>query len=301
MSFCGQVKNEIIECSPREGCCSAAHLYGLLLFSHTFSFSKISVNCENETLAAHIQNALREYGIATGTLSVKQNARGTSIRITDRDVLDRLFFDFGYTGAEPHIKILPQNLMCGDCLPAFVAGCFITGGNISHPAKGYHLEFSGHRARLFDGLEELLRAAGFDPRRTKRGYDSVLYFKNSGQIEDMLTFMGAVNSSLELMNTKILKDIKNTVNRRTNCETANIDKIVDSAARDREAITFIYQKNGTAGLPDELKKLAALRLDQPELSLAELGAMLNPPITKSGVSHRLRRLREAAEQLKMEN
>lgn len=300
MTFCAQAKTEITENSNRNGCCNAAHLYGMLLFAKIFSAARISVSSEHEFVVRHAESALNEFGIKSDMIISAKTTRGNSIQIIDKTTLDRIFFDFGYTGEEASIRIIKQNFLCDDCLAAFIAGCFLTGGNITAPDKGYHLEFSTHKFNLFSDLAEILTEAGFELRKTTRGYAKVLYFKNSTQIEDMLTYMGAVQASLELMNTKIYKDIVNTVNRRTNCENANIDKIINSASRDRKAIEYIFKTKGEVHLPDSLRDIARLRLDCPELSLSELGEMLDVPLTKSGVSHKLRRIRDEAERLKNE-
>ena len=298
MSFCKQVKTEISEISSRNGCCSVAHLYGMLLFSKVFSLSRIVVSSEHEVIILHIKDALIELGIKAEILEEAKTARDYSIKITDKKTLDRLFFDFGYTGEEPNTRIIKENFLCDECVAAFVAGCFMTGGNITDPEKGYHLEFSTHKTNLFNDLSQLLESAGFQPRKTKRGYAKILYYKNSGQIEDMLTYIGAVDSSLKLMDTKIYKEIVNSVNRRTNCENANIDKLVHSAGRDKAAIEFIYKTKGKGYLPEDLREVAKLRLENPELPLSELGDMLEKPLTKSGISHRLRRIRQEAGRLR---
>lgn len=298
MSFCVQVKKEIAEISDRNGCCSFSHLYGMLLFAKVFSLSAISIASEHAFVVAHAKNALLEFGIQPELIHSSKSTRDHSIRITDKQVIDRIFFDFGYTGEEPNLRIVTQNFLCDSCFSAFIAGCFLTGGNITHPDKGYHLEFLSSKTNLLKDLSTLLIAADFLPRQTTRGYAKVLYFKNSAQIEDMLTVMGAVQSSLELMNTKIYKGIVNTVNRRTNCESANIDKIVNAAANDRADIEYIYKQKGKGNLPEDLRQVAQLRIDYPELPLGELGALLPTPLSKSGVSHRLRRLREHAAELR---
>jgi len=219
------------------------------------------------------------------------------LTLQDRSVIERLFTDFGYLGDEPNVRINEQNFLCENCAASFVAGCFLSAGNVTDPDKGYHLEFSSYRIRLLDDLMALLRRFDFDPRQTVRASARVLYFKNSSQIEDILTWMGAVRASLALMNTKIFKEINNTVNRRVNCESANIDKAIISASRDREAIETIYRLRGREYLPEELREIAVLRLRHPELTLTELGELLDLPLGKSGVSHRLRRIRSEAQAL----
>lgn len=298
MTFCAQVKQEISQYSNRNGCCTAAHLYGTLLFAKFFAIDRIVIASEHSFVVEHARQSLLEFGIQADTITQTKSVGGHSIRITDKQTLDRIFFDFGYTGEEPYIRILKQNFMCDACLASFIAGCFLTGGSITDPSKGYHLEFLTHKKNLFQDFADILAEQEFSPLQTKRGYAKVLYFKNSSQIEDVLTLMGAVNASLELMNTKIYKDIINTVNRRTNCENANIDKIVDSASRDKEAIEYIYQRKGKGHLSEDLRQIAQIRLDYPELPLSELGELLPTPLTKSGVSHRMRKIREEAKRLK---
>jgi DNA-binding protein WhiA len=276
----------------------SAHLYGMLLFSRTFSLARIEIAGEHRFVIGRARDLLVNFGINPRGLKIGRTARGHSIKIEDRKIIDRLFFDFGYTGEEPSVRIIDRNFLCDGCLAAFISGCFVTGGSITDPSRGYHLEFSTHRANLCGDLCEILARAGFEPRRTTRGYARLLYFKNSTQIEDLLTYTGAVRSSLELMDAKIYKDVVNTVNRRTNCENANIDKLVSSAARDKAAIEYIARRMGDRHLPENLDAVARLRLDNPDIPLSELGGMLDPPLTKSGVSHRLRRIREEAERLK---
>lgn len=298
MTFCAETKTEIAQNDSYMGCCTTAHLYGLLLFAKTFSHNKIVVSSEHGFIIRHAQRLMFELGITLDNMALSRTTRNHYLTITDPTTLERLFNDFGYSGEEPSFRIQTENFLCDDCMAAFIAGCFMTGGNITDPQKGYHLEFSTYKQNLFLDFKRVLIQAGFEPRSTTRGYARVLYFKNSSQIEDILTYMGAVSASLALMDTKILKEIVNEVNRRTNCENANIDKIVNSAARDREAIGYIIKIRGADFLPDELREIARLRVEYPELPLAELGALLSTPLTKSGVSHRMRRIREIADSLK---
>lgn len=298
MTYCAEVKTEITQNDSFMGCCTTAHLYGLLLFAKEFSVRRITVSSEHGFIIRHTQKLLFDMGIALDRMTLSRTARNYYLAITDAETIERLLNDFGYSGEEPSFRINQANFLCDNCLAAFISGCFVTGGNITDPQKGYHLEFSTYKHNLAKDLEDALREAGFDPRATTRGYAKVLYFKNSSLIEDILTYMGAVSSSLALMDTKIMKDIVNTVNRRTNCESANIDKTVSSSSRDREAIERIFCKKGKAFLSEDLRAIAELRVENPELSLAELGEMLPSPLSKSGVSHRLRRIRDIASTLK---
>ncbi len=298
MTFCAQCKQDICKKGPPEGCCGASQLYGALMFSKSFDRSLIHVASEHGFVIDHLIECLEEFGINEADIETGSNSREKFFKITNPEVIDRIMSDYGYSGDEPNLRINRDNFMCEKCAYAFVAGCFLTGGTITTPNTGYHLEFSSHRRNLIADFSAFLSEQGFLPKETVRGYSKVLYFKDSAQIEDMLTFMGAQHSSFELMNTKIYKELVNRVNRRTNCESANIDKIVTSSARDREAIKYIFATAGEKHLSDELLEIAKLRLEQPELSLEELGASLKTKLTKSGSSHRLRKIRAEAQHLK---
>ncbi|MEG2634855.1 MAG: DNA-binding protein WhiA, partial [Oscillospiraceae bacterium] len=139
---------------------------------------------------------------------------------------------------------------------------------------------------------------GFSPRNSSRNYSKLLYFKDSGQIEDILAYMGATECSFELMNAKIYKDILNNVNRATNCESANIDRALDSSQKDRALIAYIYKTMGKNWLPEELAMTASLRFNNPELSVSDIVELLPEKISKSGVNHRLRKIRAEAQRLK---
>ncbi len=300
MTFCAECKTDICKKGVPEGCCAVSRLYGALLFGKSFDKSLIRVSSEHPFVTEHIVDCLHELGVRDGDMTCGSNARERFIKISDRFVVDRILSDFGYSGDELSLRIKEDNFLCERCRGSFVAGCFLTGGTVTSPSSGYHLEFSSHRRNLIKDLKAFLEGCGFAPKEAERGYARILYFKDSAQIEDMLTFMGAQNASLELMNAKIYKDLVNSVNRRTNCENANIDKIVNSSARDGELISYIFETAGESYLPEGLREVARLRLERPELSLEELGLALDKKLTKSGVSHRLRRIRSEANSLRGE-
>lgn len=168
---------------------------------------------------------------------------------------------------------------------------------MTNPEVDYHLEFSVPFLNLSRDLVTLLRELGLSAKQARRAGGYVVYFKESESIEDCLTLMGATSAALELMGVKMVKDIRNNINRVTNCESANIDKTVAAAAVQSEALRKIERTVGLDALPEELREIAYLRLENPELSLRELGEALDRPLTRSGVNHRLRRILEFAEKL----
>ncbi len=183
-------------------------------------------------------------------------------------------------------------------LGAFAAGVFLSCGTVVEPRKEYHLEFALPSEELCGRLHSLFsERIGADGGIMQRGGAWVLYFKESGHVEDILTLIGAPKASLELMNVKIYKDLRNHANRATNCDTANCRRQNESSRRQIEAIEKIISRDGgLESLPDGLRELARLRLESPELSLGELASAMNPPLTRSGINHRFKKLIEISEE-----
>jgi hypothetical protein len=205
---------------------------------------------------------------------------------------------FGHTGSEPSLRINSQNFVCEHCVGAFVASAFLCSGTITNPEKEYNLEFLSGRYQLMRDFSALLMGHGFAPKLTRRKGCNVLYFKASEQIEDMLTFMGASGAALQIMNLKVYKDFRNKANRITNCETANIDKTVAASSQTLEAIAFLREQGALDALPEPLRQAAAMREEYPDLSLKELAQQFSPPLSKSGLSHRMKKLEQLAKEQK---
>ena len=174
---------------------------------------------------------------------------------------------------------------------------YLSCGRMTDPEKGYHLEFTVLRMKASSALEALLKNASYPPLTTVRSNSRVLYFKDSEQIEELLTGIGAVNGALFVMNTKVYNDLRNRVNRLTNCEAANIGKTVQASQAQIKAIKQIKASGIFKNLPKELREVANLRQLNPDASLSEIGRMCEPPVSRSGVNHRLARLAEIAQKL----
>lgn len=194
----------------------------------------------------------------------------------------------------PKQKLLVQQTCCRR---AYLRGAFMAAGSLSDPSKSYHFEIVCETMRHASLLQELMNSFGADAKIVRRKNHLVVYLKEGSQIVDMLNVMEAYVSLMNLENVRILKEVRNTVNRKVNCETANINKTVNAAVKQIEDIRKIQNAIGLEGLPESLGEIARLRLDYPEASLKELGERLNPPIGKSGVNHRLRKLSILAEDL----
>jgi len=184
------------------------------------------------------------------------------------------------------------------CKRAFLRGAFLATGSISDPEKGYHYEIVAQTEEKAEQLKSIINSFGLDAKVTARKNHFLAYLKEGGQLVDILNVMEAHQALMELENVRILKEMRNSVNRQVNCETANINKTVAAAAKQVEDIAYIRDHGGFSSLPEGLAEIAELRLEHPEASLKELGDMLGSPIGKSGVNHRLKKLSMIADRLR---
>ncbi len=297
MTFSSQVKNELVKIEYDNQCCKRSLLYGMALFSKAFSFREIAFQTENEATALLFKSLLKELCYIEVGISVSPSGKSFSILIDDSATASKLMTYFGHDRTETSLKVNVSNFSCQACQNAFVAGAFLSCGTVSSPQKNYHLEFSVAYMNLSKSFVTLLQEMELSPRMTNRKGYHIIYFKESEQIEDFLYIMGASSAMFEMMNIKIVKEIRNSANRKANCETANIDKMIRAASPQISAILKIQDKKGLDYLPASLKEMAEIRLDNPEMSLQELTEMFDPPLSKSGVNHRLKKLVKIAEEL----
>ena len=195
-------------------------------------------------------------------------------------------------------KIHRDVFICHNCMKAFFRGLFLSGGSISDPKYAYHLEFSIFDENIANDIKDIAESENIFLKYVRRRKKHVLYLKSSEQIEDFLYYIHAEKISFELMETKILKDFRNNANRITNFENANLEKISKASAEQIEAVRLIIKKGGFDSLPDELKQTAKLRLQYIELSTREIGEIFTPPVSKSGITHRMQRIIDIAKELK---
>ena len=193
-----------------------------------------------------------------------------------------------------HHRLLRQNC----CRRAFIRGAFLAVGSVSDPEKSYHFEIVCAAPEKARQLQELLASYDVDAKVVLRKRHYVVYIKEGSQIVELLGLMGAHISLMQLENVRIVKEMRNSVNRKVNCETANLNKTVSAAVRQAEDIRYIQEKIGLDKLPMDLEETARLRLEHTEASLKELGDMLSPKVGKSGVNHRLRKLSQIADDLR---
>ena len=291
MSFSQDVKNELLQIEYENSCCEKALLYGLLIFGKSFSFYGISMQTENERIAQLYKSLIKKYCNVQCAIHVSPKGRSFSINIEDESSCDKILGAFGHND-RGSLKINHANFDCQSCTNAFLAGAFLSCGTVSDPKKDYHLEFTVPFMNLSKSLVTFLEETELSPKLSNRKGYNIVYFKGSGAIEDCLYLMGASSAMFEMMNIEIVKDFRNKANRTANCETANIEKTVKASYAHIEAIERIESTKGLDYLKKDLKEMAILRRDNPELSLAELSKLSG--MSRSGVNHRLRRIVEIA-------
>ncbi|HBN38741.1 MAG TPA: DNA-binding protein WhiA [Ruminococcaceae bacterium] len=294
MSFSQDVKNELLQIEYENSCCEKALLYGLLIFGKSFSFYGISMQTENEGIAQLYKSLIKKYCNVQCDIHVSPKGRSFSINIEDESSCDKILGAFGHND-RGSLKINHANFDCQSCINAFLAGAFLSCGTVSDPKKDYHLEFTVPFMNLSKSLVTFLEETELSPKLSNRKGYNIVYFKGSGAIEDCLYLMGASSAMFEMMNIEIVKDFRNKANRTANCETANIEKTVKASYVHIEAIERIESTKGLDYLKKDLKEMAILRRDNPELSLAELSKLSG--MSRSGVNHRLRRIVEIADSI----
>lgn len=299
MSFSFDTKNELCRLPVQKLCCARAEAYGILLYCNTFSSAEVRIITENPNFAARLPKLFqRAFNVQFDRLPEPEAAGKMVFQITDRRKLDHIINLLGYDPRQNLVLHINFGLLEEECCRAsFLRGAFFAGGSLTDPLKRYHLELNTSHLQASRELEVLLRECGYPPKGLSRNGSFITYFKQSDQIEDFLTLIGAPVAAMHLMSAKLEKDLRNSVNRRLNCDSANLDKAVEAAQEQLEAIRRLRSADLLDKLPDKLKKTAALRLEYPELSLSELAAAFDPPVTKSCLNHRLRKIQEMAKTL----
>ena len=300
MSFATNLKDELCKDVPEQESAIHALLYGFLLFSHKFSADEISFAVVHEPTARLFAEALATHCGISAKIVFHERARGTLYKVSIEKASERrkILEAFYHAPKEPSLRINRANIENEEDVPYFLRGAYLVCGSLTDPNKEYHMEFGVSYMNLSRDLSTLIGEVLSQPKSTVRRGAYIVYYKESENIEDMITYIGAVLSSLEMMNIKIEKDIKNRVNRRMNCDNANMDKTLNASMQQVEDIKYIFEKKDESFLPDELLQIARLRLENPEMSLRELCESVEPPLSRSGVNHRLKKIGEIANALR---
>ena len=300
MSFSYNTKNELCRVLPEDKCCAVAECYGMLLYGNTFSAREVKIITGNRNLGERLAGRFdRAFSISFDVMPDAEKTGKQAYVIKSADKLSRIFEAYGSSASgllAHHVNLGVLEDEC--CRRSFIRGAFLTGGAVTNPSKSYHLELVTDHYNVSRETYSLLLDMGVSPKETSRSGNYIIYFKQSASIEDFLTMIGAPLHAMELMSTKIEKDVRNTVNRKVNCDTANVTKTVDASAVQIDAIKRIEKAGAFEALPDKLRQTAELRLQYPELSIKELADISVPPVTKSCMNHRLRKLAELSQEVK---
>lgn len=315
MSFSSEVKDELSRQIPAARHCQIAEtaaiisLCGRILISSEDKYC-IKIHTENIAVARKYFTLLKKTFQINTEVSIRQNAylkKGRTYTVTIREHEDAMRVLKATRLIDEHQEIGENLSVVGNlvvqqlcCKRAFIRGAFLATGSISDPEKSYHFEIVCATMEKAEQLQEIVAAFDIEAKIIQRKKYFVVYIKEGSQIVDILNVMEAHTALMNLENVRILKEMRNSVNRKVNCETANINKTVSAAVKQLEDIIYIRDTVGFGILPEGLEEIALKRLEQPEATLKELGAMLNPPVGKSGVNHRLRKISLIAESLRDE-
>ena len=314
MSFSSKTKNELSRLPIEDRCCAVAELAAIVRMSGTIQISgmkKVNLKfaTENAAIARRIFTLLKILYKADVEVMVRRNKQlkknnNYLIVVNNMKTTKEILGDAGflekkdssyYTINYKIPEILIQNRCCRR---AYIRGAFLGGGSISNPEKTYHLEFVTNSEEHGIDLSNIINSFNLNSKIVIRKENHVVYLKEGEQIVDILNIIGAHQALLKLEDIRVFKDIRNNINRIVNCETANLGKTINASLRQVENIQYIDSRVGIEKLPKNLQEIALLRLKHREASLKELGKMLEPPVGKSGVNHRLRRIDEIAEDLR---
>ena len=316
MSFSISVKNELARIKLDKKHCKIAELAGLVRMIGTIQMIGLNgyhlkFNTENASIARRLFTILKELYDGDIEVMVRKNRQlkknnNYLIVVNDLDVSKRILIDVGFLDKDnPSIfdqrYKIDENLISKRCCKrSYIRGAFLGAGSLNNPEKTYHLEFVTNDEGHAEDLSSIVNSFGLNSKIVKRKENHIVYLKESEQIADLLNIVGAYQSLLKLEDIRVLKDVRNNINRIVNCETANLSKTINAAMKQIENIRLIQEKNMFEKLPKQLREIAELRLDNPDASLKELGELLNPVVGKSGVNHRLKKLEQIAKELKGE-
>ena len=295
MSFASETKTELCKTSLNKPCCIRAELYGILLFCNSFTVSGVRILTEHRLFLQRTEKLLKKAAGLTADERRDEERGKLSLLIREPEKLTRLCELFGCElerNPAHHVNLGVLEEDC--CRAAFLRGAFLAGGSMTDPGKSYHLELITGHYNVSREVAALLREMDFRPGSLRRNGNYVLYFKHSEAIEDLLTLLGASMAALAVMNAKVEKEVLNSVNRRLNCDEANLDKAVNAAMSQLGAIRRLEELGKLDSLSPKLREAARLRREHPELNLSQLGALAVPPVTKSTLNYRLKKIMELA-------
>lgn len=299
ISFSAAAKAEICRHMTNKPCCALARCFGILLFCNSFSDQGIRIITESREFAWALPGLFEAAFDLEFDSYPSMEAPGKLVfQITDPEKLDQILSAYGFQYGSTlslHLNLAVVEEEC--CRSAFLQGAFLAGGSVTDPEKGYHMELTTtHHQVALEAFVLMHDALGFSPKCAVRGGGKVLYYKQSDQISDCLAYIGAPVASMSIMETKLEKELNNKVNRRCNCDDANISKVVEAAQEQLAAFRTLRERGVVEKLPSKMRQAVIAREEHPAASLTELAAMMDPPISKPAMNNRLKKLVQMAKE-----
>ena len=313
MSFSLEIKEELETRIDTAKHCQIAEFAAIMAFCgkvrrRAGGLMGLELTTENEVVRRKVvELAIKAFSASEESFEVEyegKNNRIIHIFINDEKLIAKILMaikwcDDNFTVVEP-VFVNHRIIQKECCKRAFIRGAFLAAGSISDPNKSYHYEIVCEYEEDAVQMQELLKFFNLDAKIIQRKRNYVTYIKEGNNITDVLNIMGAFVSQMKLYNVMILKGMRNDVNRKVNCETANLNKTIEAAVKQIRDIEYVRDTVGLESLSDGLREVAEIRLKNPDMKLKDIGELLNPPVGKSGVNHRLRKISELAQKLRIE-
>ena len=298
-SFSAAAKTEVCRILPQKHCCALAECFGILLFCNCFQSDTVRITTESREFAYILPKLFKKAFDMNFDSYPSMEAPGKlTFQIWDDEKIAAIMASFGFDARDSmamHVNLPVVEEEC--CKASFLRGAFLAGGSVTDPSKGYHMEITTTHRSVARETDALLREVmGFAPKLAERGGGQVLYWKQSEQICDLLTYLGAPVAAMGIMEARLEKELNNMVNRRCNCDDANISKVVEAAQEQLAAIRILRETGRLESLPGKMKQAAQAREENPEASLTELAGMMDPPITKPAMNNRMKKLMALAKE-----
>ena len=292
-SFSAGAKAELCKNAPQKQCCAAAECFGILLFCNSFSVDGIRIITESREFAYILPKLFKKaFDVEFDSFPSLQSPGKLVFQIVEPDKIDCIMDACGFSRGNTlalHLNLPMVEENC--CKASFLRGAFLAGGSVTDPEKGYHLELTTtHHCVARETYTLMHESVGFYPKAAARGGGQVLYLKQSELISDFLTFLNAPVAAMGIMEARLEKELNNKVNRRCNCDDANTSKVVEAAQEQLAAIRILRERGVIKNLPQKIQQAVRAREENPEASLTELAAMMEPPISKPAMNHRLKKL-----------
>ncbi len=292
-SFSGTAKAEICRIIPQKKCCAVAECFGILLFCNSFTADGIKIITESREFAQNLPKLFKKaFGLSFDFFPSLEAGGKMVFQISDPEKIQQIMYTYGFDIRDTlalHVNLPVVEEEC--CKVSFLRGAFLAGGSVTDPSKGYHMELTTtHQSVARETFALMREILGFDPKSAQRSGGQVLYIKQSEQISDFLTFLGAPLAAMGIMEVRLEKELNNKVNRRCNCDDANTSKVVEAAQEQLAAICILRDRGMVEQLPAKMQQAIEAREKNPEASLTELAALMDPPITKPAMNNRLKKM-----------